>query len=174
MQGSKLPLTQWFLAIYLVSQAKTGLSALALKRTLGVSYPRVRLVQHKLMQAMASREQMYMLEGTIQIDDAYLGGEHSGGKAGRGSENKTPFVAAVSLSKEGHPLRAKLSPVAGFSLNAIEQWAKSNLAPVFTPTDWPASMRLLRQAADMNEPLAQGENPKSYPSSSGSTPSSAT
>jgi transposase-like protein len=35
MQGSKLPLTQWFLAIYLVSQAKTGLSALALKRTLG-------------------------------------------------------------------------------------------------------------------------------------------
>ena len=129
MQGSKLPLTLWFLAIYLISQAKTGLSALALKRSLGVSYPTAWLVQHKLMQAMASREQMYVLEGTIQIDDAYLGGEHSGGKAGRGSENKTPFVAAVSLSKEGHPLRAKLSPVAGFSLNAIEQWAKSNLAP---------------------------------------------
>ena len=29
----------WFLAIYLISQAKTGLSALALKRLLGVSYP---------------------------------------------------------------------------------------------------------------------------------------
>ena len=38
-QGTKLPLTVWFLAIYLISQAKTGLSALALKRHLGVSYP---------------------------------------------------------------------------------------------------------------------------------------
>jgi hypothetical protein len=32
-----LPLTIWFLAIYLISQAKTGLPALALKRQLGVS-----------------------------------------------------------------------------------------------------------------------------------------
>ena len=36
--GTKLPLTTWFLAIYLISQAKTGLSALALKRQLDVSY----------------------------------------------------------------------------------------------------------------------------------------
>ncbi len=39
MQGTKLPLSVWFLAIYLISQAKTGLSALALMRQLGVSYP---------------------------------------------------------------------------------------------------------------------------------------
>ena len=38
-QDTKLPLTIWFLAIYLVSQAKTGLSRLALHRQLGVSYP---------------------------------------------------------------------------------------------------------------------------------------
>lgn len=38
-QGTKLALTIWFMAIYLISQAKTGLSALALKRQLGVSYP---------------------------------------------------------------------------------------------------------------------------------------
>ncbi|VVN34998.1 IS1595 family transposase ISTha4 [Pseudomonas fluorescens] len=129
MQGTKLPLTLWFLAIYLISQAKTGLSALALKRSLGVSYPTAWLVQHKSMRAMASREQMYVLEGNVQIDDAYLGGEHSGGKVGRGSENKTPFVAAVSLSKDGHPLRAKLTPISGFSVKAIEHWAKSSLAP---------------------------------------------
>ena len=38
-QGSNLPLTTWFLAIYLVSQAKTGLSALALKRHLATPRP---------------------------------------------------------------------------------------------------------------------------------------
>ncbi|AAW76348.1 IS1595 transposase [Xanthomonas oryzae pv. oryzae KACC 10331] len=33
----------------------------------------------------------------MQIDDAYLGGERSGGKRGRGSENKQPFVIAVQV-----------------------------------------------------------------------------
>ena len=129
MHGTKLALTVWFLAIYLVSQAKTGLSALALKRQLGVSYPTAWLIHHKLMQAMAEREERYVLEGQIQVDDAYLGGERSGGKVGRGSENKVPFLAAVSLSAHGHPLRTKLTPVPGFTLKAIAQWAKDHLAP---------------------------------------------
>lgn len=110
-QGTKLPLSVWFLAIYLISQAKTGLSALALKRHLGVSYPTAWLMHHKLMLAMASREDGYVLCGDVQVDDAYLGGERTGGKAGRGSENKVPFVAAVSLTDAGHPLRVKLNPV---------------------------------------------------------------
>ena len=54
--GTKLPLTTWFLAIYLISQAKTGLSALALKRQLGVSYRTAWLVHHNIMCAMAERE----------------------------------------------------------------------------------------------------------------------
>jgi len=63
MQSSKLALRVWFLAIYLVSQAKTGLSALALMRHLGVSYPTAWLIHHKLMRAMAQREARYVLEG---------------------------------------------------------------------------------------------------------------
>jgi hypothetical protein len=39
MEHSKLPLTTWFLAIHLISQAKTGMSALALKRDLPSSTP---------------------------------------------------------------------------------------------------------------------------------------
>jgi len=70
-----------------------------------------------------------VLEGQVQVDDAYLGGERTGGKAGRGSENKVPFVAAASFSEEGHPLRAKLTLVPGFTLTAIAQWAKTPLAP---------------------------------------------
>lgn len=128
-QGSNLPLTTWFLAIYLLSQAKTGLSALALKRHLGVSYPTAWLIHHKLMQAMAEREDRYRLSGGVQIDDAYLGGERRGGKAGRGSENKVPFVIAVSVDDEGHPGRIKLTPVPGFTLEAISDWSKDHLSP---------------------------------------------
>jgi hypothetical protein len=74
-QSTHLALSIWFLAIYLVSQAKTGLSALDLKRQLGVSYPTAWLIQQKLMQAMVERDAQYTLYGNVQADDAYLGGE---------------------------------------------------------------------------------------------------
>ena len=128
-QGTKLPLSTWFLAIYLISQAKTGLSALALKRQLGVSYPTAWLIHHKLMQVMAEREERYVLAGKVQVDDAYLGGERTGGKVGRGSENKVPFVAAISLTEEDRPLRVRLTTVPGFTGEAITSWAKSQVAP---------------------------------------------
>ena len=127
-QGTNLPLTTWFLALYFISQAKTGISGLALKRHLGVSYPTAWLIQHKLMQAMVEREDHYRLSGQIQMDDAYLGGERTGGKAGRGSENKIPFVAAVSVDNDGHPGRVKLTPVSGFTIKALTHWSKNHLS----------------------------------------------
>jgi len=128
-QSTHLALTVWFLAIYLISQAKTGLSALALKRQLGVSYPTTWLIQHKLMQAMAEREGAYTLSGEVQVDDAYLGGELTGGKAGRGSPNKVPFVAAVSLTPDGQPIYTKMAPLPSFTRRAIADWAAADLAP---------------------------------------------
>ena len=127
--STKLPLTKWFLAIYLISQAKTGLAALPLKRQIGVSYPTAWLMHHKIMTAMATRDAQHRLSGAVQVDDAYLGGERAGGKAGRGSENKIPFVAAVSLNDDGYPRYVKLTPVAGFTSEAILKWAKAKLAP---------------------------------------------
>ncbi len=109
--STKLPLTTWFLAIYLLSQAKTGLSALALKRQIGVSYPTAWLMHHRVMKAMADREAAHRLSGAVEVDHAYLGGERAGAKPGRGSENKVPIVAAVSLSDKGHLLYVKVTQV---------------------------------------------------------------
>lgn len=127
-QSTHLALSIWFLAIYLISQAKTGLSALDLKRQLGVSYPTAWLIQQKLMQAMVERDAKYTLSGNVQADDAYLGGELAGGKAGRGSENKVPFVAAISLCAEGRPLYIKMALVPGFTRKAVFDWATADLA----------------------------------------------
>jgi hypothetical protein len=48
---------------------------------------------------------------------------------GRGSSNKVPFVAAVSLTEQGHPLYAKMSPVRGFTREALKKWALASLVP---------------------------------------------
>ncbi len=164
-QSTKLPLTIWFLAIYLISQAKTGLSALALKRQLGVSYPTAWLIHHKLMQVMADREERYTLEGDVQVDDAYLGGERSGGKVGRGSENKIPFVAAVSLCEKGHPQHVKLTPVPGFTLKAIAAWAKEHLVPGSTVfSDGLPCFSAVAEAGCRHQPTVMaGRKPKDVP-----------
>jgi transposase-like protein len=129
MQATKLPMTTWFLAFYLIGQAKTGISSLELSRHLGVNYDTAWLLHNKILRAMADREEAYLLQGKIQIDDSYLGGELPGGKAGRGSENKIPIVAAVSLNEAGHPIHARITSVKGFSSEAIADWARHHLAP---------------------------------------------
>jgi transposase-like protein len=128
-EQTKLPLTTWFLAIHLITQSKTGLSALALKRQIGVSYNTAWSMKHKIMQVMKERDDSKPLSGIIQLDDVYWGGERRGGKRGRGSANKVPFVAAVSLNKEGHPIAMNMNVVKGFRLTEISRWAKQHLQP---------------------------------------------
>jgi hypothetical protein len=82
------------------------------------------MLHSKILRAMSERDASYVLQGNIQIDDAYFGGERPGGKAGRGSENKVPIVAAISLNAEGHPIHAKISPVQGFTSEARAEWAR--------------------------------------------------
>ncbi len=127
-QASKLPLRTWFLALHLLTQSKNNLSALALKRQLGVAYKTAWLIKHKLMDVMADRESRRVLTGRVEIDDAYLGGERSGGKVGRGSENKVPFVAAVQTNEKGHPLFVRFDPVAAFSGREIAAWSERALS----------------------------------------------
>lgn len=102
-EASKLPLSRWFMAMQLLSQAKNNVAALELMRQLGVSYPTAWLMKHKIMESMRLAEAKRQLHGRVEIDDAYLGGERSGGKAGRGSENKIPFVLAVRTTAKGLP-----------------------------------------------------------------------
>lgn len=128
MEGTKLPLTTWFLAFYLIGQAKTSISSLQLSRQLGVAYNTAWMLHSKILRAMSVRDECYVLQGKVQIDDAYFGGERPGGKAGRGSENKVPIVAAISLNGSGHPIHAKISPVTGFTSDALADWARQHLS----------------------------------------------
>ncbi len=114
--STKLPLTRWFLAIHLITQSKTGLSALELKRQIHVSYNTAWSMKQKIMQVMKERDDSQPLSGTIQLDDVYWGGELRGGGPGRGSKNKTPFVAAVSINEDGHPIAMNMNVVKGFRL----------------------------------------------------------
>lgn len=130
LQDTKLPLRTWYLAIHLLSSTKTNLAALELKRHLGVTYRTAWRIKHKVMQAMVEREEPRKLKGFVQIDDAYLGGERNGGKPGRGSENKQPFLVAVETDVDlEHPACAVIEPVAAFDNATLTDWVARRLAP---------------------------------------------
>lgn len=130
LEHTKLPLTVWFQAMYLMTQHKSGISALALKRQLGVSYKSAWLLKHKLMQTMLLREAPRRLDERVEIDDAYLGGERAGSiHGGRGALAKSAFVAAVQTWADGRPRWMRLTPIAGFSNETLKAWAGQNLAP---------------------------------------------
>ena len=126
-EATKLPLTRWFIAMQLLTQSKNNVSALELKRQLGVCYRTAWLVKHKLLEAMRLAESDRQLSGRVEIDDAYLGGERSGGKAGRGSENKVPFVVAVQTTESGAPHLACLSS-RPFTKAALQDFIATSMA----------------------------------------------
>jgi hypothetical protein len=135
-----LPLTIWFLAFYLIGQAQNGIFSIELSRHLGVSLNIAWLLHSKIMRSMIEREDTYVLQGREQLDDAYLGGDRSGGKAGRGSENMVPIVSAILLNRAGNPIYSKISAVSGFTSEKHGRWAQSCLGAgcACFPMVWPA------------------------------------
>lgn len=154
--SSKLPLKIWFLAIYFMTQEKNGISALELSRQLGISYNATWRMKHKLMQAMKERDDETPLKGFIQLDDAYWGGVQHGTR-GRGAKGKRPFVAAVSMNEDGHPIHMRFSAVEGFKTKELTQWAKAHLTPKsLVISDGLACFRGVEQADSFHQAIVTG------------------
>ncbi|HOB36908.1 MAG TPA: IS1595 family transposase [Candidatus Avimonas sp.] len=97
-QGSHTPLTLWFRAIWYVVAQKHGTNALNLQRILGLgSYQTAWTMLHKLRRAMV-RPGRDKLQGTVEVDEAFIGAPGKGGKRGRGAENKVLVAIAVEVS----------------------------------------------------------------------------
>ena len=130
-----------------------------------MNYDTAWLLHNKILKAMSDRDDAYILRGKIQIDDAYLGGERPGSKAGRGSENKIPIIAAISLNESGHPIHAKITPVIGFSSEAVGSWAMAHLDPYCAMlTDGLACFRSVITAGCSHEAVVTGgKHPKDLP-----------
>jgi transposase-like protein len=90
-QDTRKPLRLWFRAMWYVTSPKHGVSALGLQRVLGLgSYHTAWAWLHKLRRAMV-RPGRDRLNGVVEVDEVYIGGERSG-KRGRGALGKRLVV----------------------------------------------------------------------------------
>jgi len=97
---SRKPLRLWFEAMWHITSQKYGANALGLQRILNLgSYHTAWKWLHRLRRAMV-RPDRDDLNGTVEVDETYIGGKHSG-KRGRGSENKALVGIAVEDKAHG-------------------------------------------------------------------------
>jgi hypothetical protein len=106
MENSNLPVYDWFVAMFLLTSMKMQISALEIKRQLGMKrYEPVWLMVQKLRSIMGQRDSSYKLAGDLEIDEGFFTTERPHDeqgqplRAGRGSQRKAPvLVMAESTS----------------------------------------------------------------------------
>lgn len=140
---SHLPLTKWFLAIYLMSEARKGVSANQLKRTLGVAYKTAWYLCHRIRKAVADADTS-LLSGIVEVDETFFGGKaknmHKVDRerkiTARGTANK---VMALAIIERGGKVRFQVKK--NRDRETLHNFIKTQTHPdterVMTD-DWPA------------------------------------
>lgn len=125
-EGTHLPLQLWFRAVWLVTSQKSGASALGVKRVLGLgSYETAWLWLHKLRRAMV-RPGRDRLHGTVEVDEAFVGGVSSG--TGRDGVGKA--LVAIAAEEDGKGIgRIRLALVADGSSPSLHGFIQQAIAP---------------------------------------------
>lgn len=96
---SHLPLPKWFLAVLLMCEAKRGISANQMKRTLGIAHKTAWYLCHRIRQAM-SNVSPEPLDGTVEVDETYIGGKRKGIGRGNYRQHKVMILAAIERGRD--------------------------------------------------------------------------
>jgi transposase-like protein len=102
---SHLPLQKWFLATLLLCEAKKGMSASQLKRTIWGqhkgSYKTAWYLCHRIRAAMKQVDAP-MLDGVVEMDETYIGGKQKGKGVKYGKDQKQ---VVIGIRQRGGDLR---------------------------------------------------------------------
>ncbi len=156
-EQTKTGLATWFLAIYLVTSSKGGISAMELKRQMGFgSYQTAWSWLHKIRKAMV-RPERPPLSQRVEADETYVGGPRPG-TPGRGAAGKIRVAGAVETGRgqaRGRRLgRLRLAVVPDVSAKSLEGFLAGAVArPASVATDGWSGYAGLAPAGWRHEPL---------------------
>jgi transposase-like protein len=157
LHNTKIPLTQWFWAAYLMTTDKRGISALLLQRQLGLRrYETAWMMLHKLRRAMvnAAREPLH---GEVEVDDTWIGGPQPGIRGSRQLKGRRAVPVVVAIEKRARTAgRVRMQVIADFKASTITPLIQQHVAPGTTIyTDGLGAFAGLQAAGFDHVPLKQ-------------------
>ena len=129
LHNTKIPLTVWFWAAYLMTTDKRGISALLLQRQLGLQrYERAWMMLHKLRRAIINLERE-SLRGEVEVDETWIGGTQAGLKGSRQLKGRKAALVLVAVEKRGRVTgRARMAVIPDFKRATLLAFLKENVA----------------------------------------------
>jgi transposase-like protein len=95
-EASHIPLRKWVIAWHLLCASKKGISSLQIQRMLKLgSYRTALFMMHRIRFALKNPMFNTPLNGTVEIDETYVGGKNIGQGRRNSFKNKTPVVSLV-------------------------------------------------------------------------------
>jgi transposase-like protein len=118
-----LPLTKWFIGIYLICSAKKGISAKELQRQLSTSYKTAWYMAHRIRLAMQQDSDFCeKFSGVCEVDETYVGGKRKG-QRGRSTATKVPVIGI----KEKTSGKIKMVAASDVSANTLKNFIRMNV-----------------------------------------------
>lgn len=120
-----LPLTKWFLAIYMICSAKKGVSAKQLQRELDTSYKTAWYMAHRIRLAMQEDPRFCRkFSGIVEADETYVGGKGQAPR-GRSTAKKVPVLGL----RERTSGKVLMKAVEDVSATTIADFIRENVKP---------------------------------------------
>ena len=131
MHDSHLPLRKWLVATYLMCESKKGISALQVKRTIGVAYQTAWHLCHRIRSAMGNEPmEGPTLVGVVEVDETLIGGKRQG--RGRGYRGNKVWVAGA-LQRDGDVRLEQIPDTRRATLHAfIARTVKDEAEAIYT------------------------------------------
>src|ERR1700690_1225797 len=127
-----LPLATWFLATILLCEAKKGMSACQIQRSLGIkTYKTAWYLCHRIRAAMLETNKG-KLDGIVEIDETYVGGRAPRGQGYTGRYTKKQIVIGIR-QRNGELRMFKAKDVkAGTLANFIREHVSEDVDVIMT------------------------------------------
>jgi transposase-like protein len=136
MEDSPIGLDKWLTAIWLIANAKNGVSSWEIHRALGITQKSAWFLLHRVRLAM-QQGSLQKLSGEVEVDETFIGGKarnmHKGRREqaikGRGAVGKAIVVGVLERTSEESASKVRTKVVPNTKRHTLQAEVRENVEP---------------------------------------------